>query len=179
MSSITQCPICGKAGIPDYLKEDVICPNCNSDLSVYRALHLAAGGNDISGCGVRKYKRLAIVLPIVAVLLVGVIGLIYLNTEKRNLQQQLNEANAVIANLKTAQVSVDTVQPNSESAQSYTEYVILHNDSPWNIVRKFYGNRSDWWDIARKIAEDNNIWDEQKGSWKTIHPGQIIRINNM
>lgn len=32
------CPVCGKAGIPNYHNHDVVCPQCNSDLSVFRQI---------------------------------------------------------------------------------------------------------------------------------------------
>ncbi len=32
------CPVCGKAGIPNYHTHDVVCPQCNSDLSVFRQI---------------------------------------------------------------------------------------------------------------------------------------------
>ncbi|MDE6246633.1 MAG: hypothetical protein K2M41_02170 [Muribaculaceae bacterium] len=34
----TVCPVCGKAGIPNYHSHDVVCPQCNSDLSVFRQI---------------------------------------------------------------------------------------------------------------------------------------------
>lgn len=39
MENIVKCPICGKEGIPDFHKEDVVCPCCGSDLSVYHKLY--------------------------------------------------------------------------------------------------------------------------------------------
>lgn len=33
------CPVCGKAGIPNYHSHDVVCPQCNSDLSVFRQIY--------------------------------------------------------------------------------------------------------------------------------------------
>lgn len=32
------CPVCGKVGIPNYHTRDVVCPQCNSDLSVFRQI---------------------------------------------------------------------------------------------------------------------------------------------
>ena len=34
----TVCPVCGKAHIPDYKSNDVICPQCGTDLSVFRQI---------------------------------------------------------------------------------------------------------------------------------------------
>ena len=38
MKDLIKCPIRGKNGIPDFHKEDVVCPCCGSDLSVYHRL---------------------------------------------------------------------------------------------------------------------------------------------
>lgn len=34
----TTCPVCGKAHIPNYKEQDVVCPQCNTDLSVFRQI---------------------------------------------------------------------------------------------------------------------------------------------
>lgn len=169
------CPICGKVGIPDFLDEDVVCPNCNSDLSVYRALHGVADGVTPS-----KNNRLAIILPLVAVLLVGIVGFFYISKEKNAIQQQLNEANNTIAELREKEEHPDEIQQQKiAKEQLYIEYSVQRNDSPWRIVHKFYGDRSDWQAISRNIAERNGIWDAQKETWVEIHPGQVIRIYNI
>lgn len=33
-----KCPVCGKEGIADYHQQEVICPGCSTDLSIYMAL---------------------------------------------------------------------------------------------------------------------------------------------
>ena len=38
MAENTKCPVCGKTGIPDFLNDDVKCPCCGSDLSIYRVI---------------------------------------------------------------------------------------------------------------------------------------------
>ena len=32
------CPVCGKVGIPDYHKDEVVCPCCGTNLSIYKML---------------------------------------------------------------------------------------------------------------------------------------------
>jgi hypothetical protein len=32
------CPICNKAGLPNYTKSEVVCPQCNSDLKAFLLL---------------------------------------------------------------------------------------------------------------------------------------------
>ena len=38
MGKDIKCPVCGKADIPDFHNEDVTCPCCGSDLSIYRVI---------------------------------------------------------------------------------------------------------------------------------------------
>ena len=38
MSDEIKCPVCGKVGIPDYHAEDTVCPQCGSDLSIFRVI---------------------------------------------------------------------------------------------------------------------------------------------
>lgn len=179
-----KCPVCGKSGIPDYLNENVVCPNCNSDLGVYRTLHSLAKGNNGSSSQTRKYKMLSIVLSILAVLLIGALMLFNRGKSTNELEQKLAEANTVVAELRDSISSLKSQIESSKatdlpSASQYIEYTVMPNDSPWRIVRKFYGNRHDWENISREIAEANGIWDENAATWKQIHPGQVIRIHNI
>ncbi len=176
----SKCPICGKPGIPDYFNEDVICPNCNSDLSVYRALHTVSLGDDISSEKTRKYKNLAIALPILAVLLMGVLSYFIYNIKMKEYNQQLEKTNITITELNDS-ISTLTAKIDGKNVDGsqYIEYEVIHNDSPWGIVHKFFPNCKDWETVSKEIAEANNIWDENAGKWKEIHPGQIIKIFNI
>lgn len=183
MSSM-KCPVCGNPGVPNYYNEDVICPNCNSDLSIYKTLHSIAGAKKNNSNKVRRYKILSIVLPLAAVLLIGIIASVYSNRKISNFSQELAQAKATVAELRDSISSLsaqyDSSAPTSKRAEdSYIEYTILQNDSPWGIIRKFYGNRNDWEVISRKLAEANELWDEASSSWKQIHPGQVIKIYNI
>ncbi len=179
-----KCPVCGKSGISDYLNENVVCPNCNSDLGVYKTLHALAEGSNGSSGSARRYKMLSIVLSILTVLLI--VALVFLNNGNgaKELDKNLTDANAVIVELRDSisnlKSQFDSSKPaDLPSASQYIEYTVIPNDSPWSIIRKFYGNRQDWENISRMIAEANDIWDENTATWKPIHPGQVIRIYNI
>ena len=182
----SKCPVCGRTGIPDYLiNENVVCPNCNSDLGVYRTLYALADGNNGSSDSARRYKMLSIVLSVLTVLLIGVLVFFIggRNTNEK-LDQELAKANTIVAELRDSINSLKSQIASSKdtdlpSASQYIEYTVMPNDSPWRIVRKFYGNRQDWENISKKIAEANGIWDENAATLKQIHPGQIIRIHNI
>lgn len=38
MEQEIKCPVCGKTGIPDYHKENTVCPCCGTDLGIYRMI---------------------------------------------------------------------------------------------------------------------------------------------
>ena len=57
MTDSTKCPICGRNDIPDYNKGVVRCPDCGSDLKVFRLLNEIEEG---SGMTSAKWKPLAI-----------------------------------------------------------------------------------------------------------------------
>lgn len=179
-----KCPVCGRTGIPDYLNEKVVCPNCNSDLSIYHSLHLLEeDGNNADG-NINKYKSLIRVLSIIllAVLLVAGISVGYYYKDAKSSKEKLIAANNVTSELndsiRTLSNLIVAQKSDNPSYSQYIEYNIVANDSPWKIVRKFYGNRNDWEDVSRKIAELNGIWDEKAREWKPISPGQTIKLYN-
>ena len=180
---VSKCPICGKPGIPDFTKEDVVCPHCGSDLGIYKTISEVAEGSS-STVDKRKQWMLLIALPIIAALLVGV--LFYLSNRKTQtaLRAGMETKDMEILQLKDS-VSTLTAQlqelklskPAEEDKElGYVEYTVVHRDSPWRIVHKFFGVREDWSEISRRIAKENDLWDEQAGAWKIIHPGQIIKV---
>ena len=179
MDSI-KCPVCGNPGIPDYKKEDVACPHCGSDLSIYRSVAELSDNSLCSDSVVKKYKLLSIILPIIAVLFAA--GATYILMPKSNddaYQAQISKNEQTIVQLRDSvsilQKRIQEIPQTEES--NYFEYYIVQNDGPWRIVNKLYGSRSDWKEVAQKIAEDNGIWDAASKSWKQIHPGQTLKIN--
>jgi uncharacterized membrane protein YvbJ len=178
------CPVCGNQGIPAYHKENVICPRCGSDLSIYRILSDASDQNELSSASYKRYKRLAFILPIIVFILLFCPAylcfkhqgnlkdtLLRNNNELVLLEDSINVLNEQLKSKEAELIAIKTVNV-------YIQYKVLHNDSPWKIVCKFYGIRSDWKEIAKKIAIDNQLWDEVNAEWKQIHPGQVIKIYN-
>ena len=184
MSNTRKCPVCGNPGISDYLNEDIVCPNCNSDLKVYHSLHSVAENSKYSGDSVSKFKKLSWVLSILllAVLIMGTYAFISYNSKVTEYASQLEKANNQVKmlndSIKSLSSLMETKYSDATNNNHYVEYTIVSNDSPWKIVRKFYGKRDDWEEISRKIAESNNIWNKETNEWMRICPGQVIKINN-
>ena len=175
----TKCPVCGNPGIPDYLKENVTCPHCGSDLKVYKTLSEAAAGGDSKPIA-SKYKYLAIVLPILVALLIGIPAYrLYRNAEKSAmtaLEIKDNKISELQDSLSVLSTRIEALKPQENVVVGY---IVVKNDSPWKIIRKVYGAREDWNELARQIGKANDIWDESKGTWKQIHPGQVIKIEKL
>lgn len=172
-----KCPVCGNPGIPNYYKEDVICPHCGSDLKIYRTISELADEGNTSTDGIKKYKMLSILLPIVSAVIA--IAACYLIIPKHlgNYEAQLLESQKTISMLQDSVSALQALVQNKGSVDNkYIEYTIVPNDCPWSIVQKHFGVRGDWMDLAQEIAEDNGIWDSSTNSWKQIQPGQIIKI---
>lgn len=177
--STMKCPVCGNPSIPNYLQEDVVCPHCGSDLKIYKTLSEIGDGESSSGKRAKKYKLLAILLPMLAALVVGIPLYLNLNKIRQESVAQLKDKEMSIAQLKDS-VRILSAKVESMRVQESIadKYVIVRNDCPWKIVYKFYGLRGDWKKLSKKIAEDNGIWDESRDEWKPILPGQVLKINN-
>lgn len=182
--SDNRCPVCGNQGIPAYHKEDVICSRCGSDLSIYKILSDVECMSLKSENTSKLHKRLIIFLPVI-VLILCVTSTYYFYAEQSNLNKTISDNNDEIVLLRdsiaylTQRIQLKEIELNvTTEIQTYFEYVIIHNDSPWGIVKKFYGIRDDWKELAKQIAIDNKIWDENQQHWMPIHPGQVIRIYN-
>lgn len=180
-----KCPICGKSGISDYFHENVVCPNCNSDLKVYRSLNSVAENSMDSSDSVSMFKKLSWVLSIIvlAVLIMGTFAFISYNNKMTEYAGQLETANSQVKmlndSIKTLSSLMEAKYSDATNTNQYIEYTIVSNDSPWKIVRKFYGKRDDWEEISRKIATSNNIWNKETNEWMRICPGQVIKIYNI
>lgn len=176
----TQCPICGNPGIPDYKSEDVVCPHCGSDLKIYRVLAEASNKEAASVGRARKYKNLAVVLPVVVGLVVGLaFYLCYINAQE-SYQDELTVREANIAKLEEEiNVLSNKLHTPVDETNAYIDYIVVRNDGPWSIVKKVFGDTSNWYEEYRQIAKDNGFWDDNKGSWQIIHPGQILRIKKV
>lgn len=172
-----KCPVCGNPGIPNYLNEAVVCPHCGSDLKIYRKVSELVDVQTQSTDGTKKYKLLSVVLPLIAIAATATVCLLYNPKQQETYYTQYLESKKLVDQLNDS-VSVlnAQIQKFSSVPSDYVDYVVVRNDSPWGIVYKLYGNRSDWEKVAQAIAEDNGIWDDSRKKWKQIYPGQVIRI---
>ena len=159
MSEVVKCPVCGKAGIPDYHKEEVVCPCCGTDLSIYKMLsdsqetvtpHLPNNKNwELATAASAAIAILALIFVFLPKKqevidnpeLINKVEL--LGDSINSLTKQLNLAKQEIAKLKKAK-SIDT---------SGNIYIVKKNDSPCKISRKLYGTESRYKEIEAVITK--------------------------
>ena len=152
--SSNRCPVCGNQGIPAYHQEDVICPRCGSDLRIYKTLSDVESISSKSENANKLYKRLAILVPAIVFILCGILAC-YFYAGQSNLNKTISDSNIKIVQLRDSiaylnqQIQLKDQELNAKTKiHAYSEYVIISNDSPWKIVKKFYGIR----------GEDFNTW---------------------
>lgn len=136
----TKCPVCGKVGIPDYHKSDVVCPQCGTDLSIYRVIDQIPTEvkNNI-------WKPIATV-AIIAAAVLGTMLLIPKNQPKVDiktfpeyvqLQDSIGKLNSQISELANK-----SVQNNSY------QYIVRSGDCFWTISKRVYGTGTRYKEIA-------------------------------
>ena len=144
------CPVCGNPGIGDYYHNNVVCPTCGSDLSVFREIREKD-----------KRNKTGIVLSLVG--LVAIVALAAFLTGRivnqhntdlvaekditiSQLQTNVGELIAKIEEIQNA----DNAKPVQEGAFLYT---IRKGDSFCGISRRFYGTEK----YYKELAEDNGL----------------------
>lgn len=152
MKDKNTCPVCGKPGIPDYFSDDVVCPQCGSDLSVYKILN--------ESCTQKTgHKWLWIALIIVLSITLVILGTFSykqcndLSTSRQKygeIEQQLAIANDSIKILKAQLDTGNGVTPKCE--QNKEIYIVKRRDSFWKISQHFFRRGT----MANRIAKDNN-----------------------
>ena len=169
MSEVIKSPVSGKAGIPDYHNEEVVCPCCVSDLSIYKMLSDSQETVKPQETNNKNWK-----LATAASAAIAILALIFVFLPKKqevidnpelinkvellgdsinSLTKQLNLAKQEIAKLKKAK-SIDT---------SGNIYIVKKNDSPCKISRKLYGTESRYKEIEALIT-------------KPLQPGDTLKL---
>ena len=180
--NVYKCPICGNPGIPDYYKEEVVCPHCGSDLKIYKTISEFENHDNASVVKAKKFKILSIMIPVVVAIIIGVSFYLFNNKNQGKLLSEIELNKERISYLEDtilylkSQISTTLPAIVVEKEPCSFDYVVVYNDSPWGIIHKFFGTRNDWTEISKRIAIDNDLWDDNTQGWKMIHPGQVLKI---
>lgn len=143
------CPVCNKAGLPNYTAIPTICPQCNSDLKPFLLLH-----------SILKPK--ANKFALFALALVGVVlAILYLSSisDKKQIASEhtksITQLQDSISKLLTTFAKTQTVEPENKSSQKeiVIQYKVKNGDYPSKIAQFFYND----WRMYKKIEADNNL----------------------
>ena len=107
------CPICNKAGLPDYTKSEVVCPQCNSDLKAFLLL------DSISAPKKGSFRTYAL------------LGLALLT---------VNDSISTLTSEKLAIENPKEEPQIIESKEVTVKYVVKKGDYPYKISQFFYGD---------------------------------------
>ncbi len=157
------CPICNKAGLPDYTENNVVCPQCNSDLKAFMLL------NSISQP--QKSKIGTYVIIGVSVLSIVFLGLfLKSNSDRKELITANHSLNDSIVKMQSAVVITQEetkLQPIAENQEATIKYVVKKGDYPYKIAQFFYNDGSKY----KQIETDNNLKQPY-----TLKVGQVLTI---
>lgn len=155
MSEQIKCPVCGREDIPDYHKEDVKCPQCDTDLSIYRLLAEYQGQSVLPETNSKKWK-----IAIAALAAIAIVAVVLLCVPKSHVEN-IEEFNVAALNDSIKKVSSELVMANQEIANlkeqlsnkvSDNIYIVKKNDSPCKISKKLYGTESRYKEIEAIMA---------------------------
>ncbi len=143
------CPICNKAGLPDYVNTPTVCPQCNSDLKPFMLL------SSISRPTTAKNHSF---LPLVVSLIALVLGILYVNSLFKSAQTSATFSESIeilqdsIRNIKLATVSSPPISKTSEEGV-IVHYKVKPGDCLSKIAQLFYND----WKMYKQIEISNNL----------------------
>lgn len=147
-----KCPICNKAGLPDYTSTQTVCPQCNSDLKPFLLLNSIAKSNS------KKQLLFGIIGTGVALV---VFALLYFNSLSENNKIQGNNTIRVqtihdsLQTLHTLILANPKNVSESETAEKeiIIQYKVKSGDYTSKIAYFFYND----WQMYKQIEADNNL----------------------
>ena len=168
MSDSIKCPVCGKVGIPDYHKDEVVCPCCGTDLSIYKMLADSQLVNTTQETSEKKWKIATAVSAALAILAFLFVFLpkeheLVEDTELKKQLEVLNDSINSLTNqliLANQEIVKLKIQP---TASSDDIYIVRKNDSPCKISRNLYGTESRYKEIEAIIT-------------KPLQPGDTLKL---
>jgi len=170
MSEVIKCPVCDKAGIPDYHKEEVVCPCCGTDLSIYKLLSDSKETPQAT-----NNKRWKIATAASAAIAIIALIFVWLPNQQKTVEyeeldkkvkvltdsiifltNQLNLANQKYINLRNTNVTDGSLSDNI--------YIVKRNDSPCKISWKLYGTEKRYKEIEAIMPRP------------ILHPGDTLKL---
>lgn len=153
MSDEIKCPVCGKVGIPNYRSEDTVCPQCGSDLSIFRIIDQIPQPTE-------KKRNVWMPIAAVAILTTAAMGIMLFHNPKVSAGEDQSSKIACLQdsiNILKSQLENSTVaMPKPEPQSEGFKYVIRKGDSFWSISRRFYHTGTRYEEVAATNGLDSN-----------------------
>lgn len=174
MIESTICPICGKEGLPDFHQEDVVCPCCESDLSVYRKIRALSTENNSAQAKVNNSNRIWFFALGATILVLASLcsWLLLFNKVSSNeaptvvdLQKENQLLNDSIATLNSQFLTIQRTE--IQSIDSTRFYIVRKGDSFCKISKQLFGTEARF----NEIAELNRL--NQK---TLLHRGDTLKV---
>ena len=169
------CPVCEKSGIPDFIREPIVCPQCNSDLKAFMLLNqlelettrptvIQTADKDSPSPSSTYWKW------IIPAILIGLLSGRYLlpaiNDSEQRTIAQLRDS---LSNLKQSSAKLPNPPQVSQPTVSASEtlYVVQKGDYLIKIAKRFYKGSQQY----KRIVQDNGIQNIHK-----IMTGDTLKI---
>lgn len=142
------CPVCGKAGIPDYLATDTVCPQCGSDLSIFRVIVDDAENHRKAQTKIksRQHLLLSSLLAAGAAAAVFLVLFVAKPTHKAEIETLQAQVSALTDSLNQARADVIHTDGGDKKTGTFV-YTVRRGDCYWSVARKVYGEPTRWTQI--------------------------------
>lgn len=146
------CPVCNKAGLPDYMTSPTICPQCNSDLKPFMLLKTISK---------QKSSNLNLYVISGALIIAIILAFFYFNSITANKRRSTENSKIVlqlqdsIRNLKTNIESnpIEQLVNNKTKKEISIQYKVKKGDNLTKVAKFFYND----FRLYKKIETDNNL----------------------
>lgn len=175
-----KCPICGKDGVHDFYTEDVVCPCCGSDLSVYHKLYGLSSANVENNVAAKRNRWVVPVLVVSTVWFVAsCLFFAFRNSQIPSaISEQTNELQSIVNQLNDSIIALNNEivllravhskpSQNSNLVDELRIYVIKKGDSFCRISKKLYGTEIRY----KEIVKLNNL-----NARFLLHEGDSLKV---
>lgn len=178
MDKRTKCPVCYKEDIPNFIDTEVVCPCCDTDLSIYRKIN-ALSSNDNSEVGTsEKFNRIFWLISIstITVVILGFslllnnmttkykTSILELEDSKISIQKDNDSLKSINSNLGA---KIKELENKINLPTVNNTYIVKKGDSFCKISRDLYGTEA----RSNEIATFNNMRTSN-----IIHIGDTLKV---
>ena len=122
----TKCPICDNPGIPDYHLQNVICPHCGSDLSIYKKINDAARLDNPKTSDHYFNAKKILIATLAFICIAAVASFISYNVSRKPLLEQIEKIVIEINSLNESLAQAKSKSSNKNQKQQLSKNNPIH-----------------------------------------------------